>query len=55
MLPGHLDLSGAPLTLKVSATDHTDGLPASIDGIRDVVYDEFTWGREKEKGEEKGQ
>lgn len=40
---GCLDLSGAPLTLEVSATDHTDGLPASIDAIRNVVYDRSTW------------
>lgn len=42
LLPGHLDLSGAPLALQVSATDDADGLPAAVDGVCDVVYDGFT-------------
>lgn len=42
LVPGHLDLPGAPLTLEVSATDHTDRLRASIDGVCDVFDDGFT-------------
>ena len=42
ILPGNLDLSGAPFTLQVIATDHTDGLPAAIDGICYVFHDGFT-------------
>lgn len=38
-LPGCLDLSGAPFTLKVFVTDNTNGLPASVNGIHDVIYD----------------
>lgn len=37
--PGHLDLSGAPLVLQVVLADHTDGLPASVDGVGDVLDD----------------
>ena len=40
-LPCHLDLSGAPFTLKVIATDHTDGFPAAIDGVCNVFHDWF--------------
>lgn len=36
-IPGCLDLCGAPLALQVSATDDTDSLPASINGICDVI------------------
>lgn len=49
LLPGHLDLSGAPLALQVSATDDADGLPAAVDGVCDVVYDGFTWGTGNQK------
>ena len=40
--PGHLDLSGAPLTLQVGCADHTDGLPAAVDGLCDVLDDGLT-------------
>jgi len=42
--PGHLDLPGAPLTLQVMFADHTDGLPAAVDGFRDVLDDGPTCG-----------
>ena len=42
--PGHLDLSGAPLALQVVTADHTDGLPAVVDGVCDVLYDGLTCG-----------
>ena len=42
--PGNLYLSGAPFTLQVMAADHTDGLSAAVDGVRDVVKDGNTWG-----------
>jgi len=45
--PGHLDLSGAPLALEISPGDHTDGLPAAVDGICDVLYDGFTCGHSR--------
>ena len=41
-LPGNLDLPGAPFTLQVITTDHTDSLPAAIDGICYVFHDGFT-------------
>ena len=41
ILPGNLDLSGAPFTLQVIATDHTDGLPAAIYGVCNVFHDGF--------------
>lgn len=43
-LPGHLDLSGAPLALQVAPGDHTDGLPAAIDGVCNVLYDRLPCG-----------
>lgn len=42
--PGHLDLSGAPLALQILVGDHTDGFPAPVDGVCDVLYDGFTCG-----------
>lgn len=42
--PRHLDLSGAPLALQIVSADHTDGLPAAIDGVCNVLYDGFTCG-----------
>ena len=42
--PGHLDLSGAPLTLQVGSADDTDGLPAAVDGLCDVLDDGLTCG-----------
>lgn len=42
--PGHLDLMGAPLALQVVLADHTDGLPAAIYGVCNVLYDGLTCG-----------
>ena len=38
-VPGHLDLAGAPLAGQVLPADHTQSLPAAVDGLRDVLHD----------------